>query len=497
MRIDLGSLAFGFRLKKGTGTSNWSTAFGQGKEKKINERYDITKILRGIIYRSVPNEKVSIIAGKGGKQYCGDSTDSPIVLAGLFDKVFINDVLIEDGRFLLVLQKELDGVQKGRFKLRYAPTNIYRDGDYSYSNEDFFATARAQLGLADNACWVVSHITVDNQDTLKMTAIIVNKDGPVEYEDSQALKAAWKSLEPTLMDKDEFRIGQNIIFYGVPGCGKSHKIKHEYCDNELYMERVVFHPDYTYSDFVGQILPDSKGGHVTYPFKPGPFTRIMKKANDTRYQGHNVYLVIEELNRGNAPAIFGDIFQLLDRVNGESEYGINNPDIAKEVYGDENHLVKLPPNLFILATMNTADQNVFTLDTAFKRRWKMTNVISDITKCEKSGIKICDSNVTWGEFLNKINPRIVECAKQNLGSEDKRLGAFFISDEEIENTDYFSEKVLMYLWNDAFKYNHEMIFKDCNTLDELISNFKTSKFGVFNESIGFKTSSDEEDNGIA
>ena len=140
------------------------------------------------------------------------------------------------------------------------------------------------------------------------------------------------------------------------------------------MERVVFHPDYMNTDFVGQILPTVKGEgdekEITYDFTPGPFTRVLKKAiNDP---GKHYYLVIEEINRGNAPAIFGEIFQLLDRESdGTSSYKITNYNIASEVFGNKETPVFIPSNLSILATMNTADQNVFTLDTAFQRRWDM------------------------------------------------------------------------------------------------------------------------------
>lgn len=147
---------------------------------------------------------------------------------------------------------------------------------------------------------------------------------------------------------------ENILLYGVPGAGKSHEIKTKYCSDEKFMERVVFHPDYTYSDFVGQILPrvekDESGNEkLKYVFTPGPFTKMLKKAE--KDPDHYYYLVIEELNRGNAPAIFGEIFQLLDRKDedefppeevGESEYGISNYEVATEVYEDEEHPVRIP-----------------------------------------------------------------------------------------------------------------------------------------------------------
>ena len=282
------------------------------------------------------------------------------------------------------------------------------------------------------------------------------------------------------------KMGENIILYGVPGCGKSYKIRNEYCNDETFMERVVFHPDYSYSDFVGQILPVNKNGNISYPFIPGPFTRIMEKAVNN--PSSNYYLIIEELNRGNAPAIFGDIFQLLDRKNGESEFGINNADIAKEVYGNENQPVKIPANLFIIASMNTADQNVFTLDTAFKRRWKMRSVSNDISKCFFANNTICDTSITWASFLQTINEKIVDLCEDSIGSEDKRLGAFFLRQSELSDVDSFSEKILMYLWNDAFKYDHDKIFKqEYRTLEQIIEGFKKDKFAVFVDSLKFDT----------
>jgi len=134
------------------------------------------------------------------------------------------------------------------------------------------------------------------------------------------------------------------------------------------LERIIFHPDYTYSDFVGQILPRvNEDSSVSYEFTPGPFTNILKKAYLNPEKEY--FLIIEEINRGNAPAIFGDIFQLLDRnKDGASEYEITNNDVANIIYGDKNHKVSIPSNMSILCTMNTSDQNVFTLDTAFQRR---------------------------------------------------------------------------------------------------------------------------------
>ena len=292
------------------------------------------------------------------------------------------------------------------------------------------------------------------------------------------------------------KAASNILLYGVPGCGKSHTIKTEYCDDETHMERAVFHPDYTYSDFVGQILPKVEGEKVKYEFTPGPFTRIMKKAN--KNPSEMFYLVIEEINRGNAPAIFGDIFQLLDRdENGISEYGVSNANVAKEVYGDEEIKVKIPGNLYVLATMNTSDQNVFTLDTAFKRRWSLKRIENVIDGSKYADIEICSFGVTWGTFAKTINRRIVELSESNFGNEDNRLGAYFVYPADLEDAERFGEKVLMYLWNDAFKLDRERVFKsEYRTLDELLDGFYEVGLKVFCDDITFEmtTGSSSNDN---
>lgn len=286
----------------------------------------------------------------------------------------------------------------------------------------------------------------------------------------------------------------NILLYGVPGCGKSYTIKNEYCNNDDYMERAVFHPDYTYSDFVGQILPKVDGGHIEYRFEPGPFTRILKKAVESPEE--SFYLVVEEINRGNAPAIFGDIFQLLDRdENGCSEYGVSNENIAVYVYGNETTKIKIPGNLFVLATMNSSDQNVFTLDTAFKRRWTMRMIENNIDACEYANHQICAWGITWGTFAKAINKKITELGENNLSNEDNRLGAFFVREADLNDAERFGEKVLMYLWNDAFKFDHDKVFKtEYRTLDELIAGFIRIGFAVFNDDISFENIADETDN---
>ncbi len=286
-----------------------------------------------------------------------------------------------------------------------------------------------------------------------------HNDDMVEQEEND------KSLEK----KDSEEIGSNILFYGVPGAGKSHEIDKMIVQERS--ERVVFHPDYTYSDFVGQILPRVIEDKLRYVFEPGPFTKMLKKA--VQDPGNMYYLVIEEINRGNAPAIFGDIFQLLDRNDdGSGKYSISNYDMSMTIYGTEDHNISIPSNLALLATMNTSDQNVFTLDTAFQRRWEMHLIKNDVAQAQHAGDSIGGSQITWGQFANVTNEEIIHFGEETGSSEDKRLGAYFARANELSR-DKFPEKVLKYLWDDAFKMDHHVFFnEDMSSLDNVIEVFR-------------------------
>jgi len=272
-------------------------------------------------------------------------------------------------------------------------------------------------------------------------------------------------------------IGSNILFYGVPGAGKSFEIDKMIVKERA--ERVVFHPDYSYSDFIGQILPriikmdNETEGKLRYVFVPGPFTIMLKKAHDD--PANMYYLVIEEINRGNAPAIFGDVFQLLDRNDdGSGKYHISNYDMARIIYGEgcEEHEIVMPSNITILATMNTSDQNVFTLDTAFQRRWEMHLIKNDVYKSQHADKVIEGSKITWGKFADITNKEILHFSEETGGAEDKRLGAYFAKANELSRT-IFPEKVLKYLWDDAFKMDHNSYFnEEITSLDRIIEIFK-------------------------
>ena len=295
-------------------------------------------------------------------------------------------------------------------------------------------------------------------------------------------------------DASKTNIGYNKIFYGIPGCGKSYHVENKVLKDVNKKDnvfRTTFYLDYSNSDFIGQIYPHVEDEKVTYEPIPGPFTKALERALST---DEMVYLVIEEINRGNAAAIFGDTFQLLDRLKkdntdgrlaGDSEYPISNAfiegyfdkrnkDIEKSGGVNKINFTKgriiIPHNLTILATMNTSDQNVFPLDTAFKRRWDREKVVTEWSKVgDIKKMYIPCSSITWEQFATTINNKMLQESQSGdvAISEDKQMGPYFIHENmlsKVENTGTnddliaFVSNVLDYLYNDVTKFDHSILF---------------------------------------
>ena len=282
---------------------------------------------------------------------------------------------------------------------------------------------------------------------------------------------------------EEKTLPRQKIFFGAPGTGKSFKVNEAVQNQQVF--RTTFHPDYDYAQFVGAYKPKKEGNAITYSFVPQVFAKAYAAAwkqylqrdsrdsigasplqNDSGKDIH-VYLVIEEINRGNCAQIFGDIFQLLDRDSaGFSQYSIdadcdfadwleNNEAGLKSVWNQYKGEVgegklKLPPNLNILATMNTSDQSLFPMDSAFKRRFDWEYVPINYEKAEADFI-VGDTgfNFKWLDFLKKVNADIYKVTQ----SEDKQMGEFFIKpkNKDYITLDEFRSKVLFYLWDSVYK----------------------------------------------
>lgn len=320
---------------------------------------------------------------------------------------------------------------------------------------------------------------------------------------------------------------RNRILFGAPGTGKSYTINRESKEligenNEDDYERVTFHPDYAYAHFVGTYKPvpskDSQGNDtITYAYVPGPFMRVYVKAlkNSRNANIRPFLLIIEEINRADVAAVFGDIFQLLDRGDDEvSEYPIQASEdikayLAKELGGkpDDYTKIRIPDNMFIWATMNSADQGVFPMDTAFKRRWDFTYLGIDDSDEQIRGkyVYLADDKsqkVEWNKLRKAINHFL---AKEKI-NEDKQLGPYFISrsivipsdGDEIDSDRFirvFKNKVIMYLFEDAARQKRAKLFEGCfqnsTRYSEICREFDMKGIGIFNHDIQIETEPDE------
>ena len=310
---------------------------------------------------------------------------------------------------------------------------------------------------------------------------------------------------------------RNRILFGAPGTGKSFTLNHE---KDLLLaeggeyERVTFHPDYSYANFVGTYKPvpckDSDGKDaITYSYVPGPFMRTYVKAlQNSRTDAPKPFLlVIEEINRANVAAVFGDVFQLLDRGDDEvSEYPIQaSEDIKKYLAGelggnpDDYAEIRIPDNMFIWATMNSADQGVFPMDTAYKRRWDFTYLGIDDSEAGIVGKKVILGQgdycriVEWNALRKAINNELLTY-KVN---EDKLMGPYFISKKNLPEgemidpavfTRIFKNKVIMYLFDDAAKQKRITLFGGCdekakNQYSKICREFDTKGVYIFCEGI--------------
>jgi hypothetical protein len=377
----------------------------------------------------------------------------------------IKETLIEDRSYKGLLLDKYFGFETfvGLFDLDQSPNNLKSSGTPRFMNDKITILGNentyftSQWNGVDNG----RGLTLENFNKLLFDVSnnkikIIKQDGIYKL-----IKISLNNLKSSPISKS-----QNIIYYGSPGTGKSHKVEEELKKNDSHFyERITFHPEFDNASFVGGYKPVSERiddkDEIKYKFIPQSFTNIYVKAwNDLENQ---YYLAIEEINRGNCAEIFGDIFQLLDR---KSNYTVSASNELKEHLNNSltnkdgiNNGLKLPSNLTILATMNTSDQSLFPMDSAFKRRWDWEYIpicYEEITEDGRNNesynykVNIDDNHYFhWIEFIKKVNIRIK--SNPNLGM-DKCIGNYFIksnSNEIIVNE--FINKVVFYLWNDVFK----------------------------------------------
>lgn len=377
---------------------------------------------------------------------------------------------IEDGKdkFVEILDKTGYSGSDRDYLIKFVTDYDWWSGSKTIERSDFFnSPVLSIMGLtaSSNAAMalIVDHLTQHPE----LSGLLLNQ------------------IETTNKTDKDMALQQ--IFYGAPGTGKSHRIKNDErvkaAEDKDLVFRTTFHPDSDYSTFVGAYKPTmravadkykavaGKDEEITYTFVPQAFLQAYVTA--WNHQDENVFLVIEEINRGNCAQIFGDLFQLLDRDDeGYSEYPIkadidllhylegvkdeDGQDVLTNKDGIKDRKLKLPKNLYIWATMNTSDQSLFPIDSAFKRRWEWVYQPIDTAK-ETWYIKVGEDYYSWTAFLNKVNDELLT----DETAEDKHLGFYFCkATEKREGTEAkpnvitaetFVGKVLFYLWNDVFK----------------------------------------------
>lgn len=432
------------------------------------------------------------------------SKDFVINQLSLLDALFV-----EDGKNVETITQEWNARKDVPQKNGKIDTRFYFNGllkDVIYRD----ATGKEQKGkftIRNYFAGGYSELRIKKADDGIFDIEITNVNTPYNDGKEDGLE------EKEVMAKPSLSLQQ--IFYGAPGTGKSHTIKEETKESDVI--RTTFHPDTDYSTFVGAYKPttallpicDELGQpmkigattlhkeQIVYEFVAQSFLQAYVNAWKKFDKDDKQYLVIEEINRGNCAQIFGDLFQLLDRNDyGFSDYPIKadadmkrqlqkafaglviaqkdkinaiyeGKDIVSQVLNGD--ILLLPNNLYIWATMNTSDQSLFPIDSAFKRRWDWTYM--PISNAEKNWIiKVDGSKYDWWQFLEKINEKIGSITN----SEDKKLGYFFCKAQDgVISAKTFVGKVIFYLWNDVFK---DYEFGDAIFNDEDGSKLSFDKF---------------------
>lgn len=357
------------------------------------------------------------------------------------------------------------------------------------TNDFYVSPALGVLNLVNASQSYVATITYayvnDEKLSRELSSMILD-----EQEDDSGIAETMIYSEPQYKTGILNSVERNRIIFGAPGTGKSWALKQDtekmLQNTEGTVERVTFHPDYSYAQFVGTYKPvsDSKG-NIRYEFVAGPFMRVFVSAilSGRNLNPQPYVLLIEEINRAKVAAVFGDVFQLLDRdEDGVSEYEIQTSQdvrkyLAQKLGGkpEQWEKIKLPDNMFIWATMNSADQGVFPMDTAFKRRWSFEYLGINENEEGIVGTVLLGADkepVVWNRLRKAINEKLVKEYKIN---EDKLMGPYFISkkllkvddDGMIEDQEKFVQtfksKVIMYLYEDAAKQHKHKLFEGCDS----------------------------------
>lgn len=395
------------------------------------------------------------------------------------------------------------------FKTEFSPKKVQEICNLEYEH----AEQKSTQELFKNELEYSEYITKRIKDSYYYDLLGLNKD--------MAKQSKKIQIENPIYQK---------IYSGAPGTGKSYQLSKEAQEvftegDKYYFERITFHPNINYGQFVGVFKPfpsKNENSPITYKFIPGILLKQLENAY--RNPDTNYLILIEEINRANVASVFGDTFQLLDRKNGESEYPISiSEDILLRFYNEEFGILNqnsnldesikhkleteglfFPDNFFIWASMNGADQGVMPMDTAFKRRWEFKKF--DVNDLGENGfeyfsdkqISFEKGEIPWNDLRMALNCKLLELKIP----EDKLMGPYFLSRDVLEDpqklTESFESKVLMYLFEDVVKLKRSAFFnlEEKNMqYSELVKRFKTSGIEAFvNLEMKIKLETENQDN---
>ncbi len=408
MNLDLGSFSFGSYLNSGGGTPSWGTSLGQSKPDYKFTYPGAEILLVGMIYCSVPLDRVSLPLGKGGHVYQASELEECQV-ASLFWKVYINGIRI-NYPFVMVLVKETSDSHSGRKSIKYSDKNTYQSGNEYFSNQEFIRQVRISFGMSKDSCWFVYKIEVYNQDELHMSAIIVDKDNPVEYENSSERRNSWLYLietkEGTTFPNKEFPQYKDepflqtysiyrpyitaikskplLLLAGISGTGKSRIVRElaracweegsaEYeAQKPKNFEMVQVKPNWhDSSELIGYVSRVS-GQPV---FVAGDFLKFVAKAWENPEVPY--FLCLDEMNLAPVEQYFAEYLSVVEsrkadengmiatdpilKKSGEDWYRI----LTSELTSDENVRnqflndgIAIPQNLIVVGTVNM-DETTF------------------------------------------------------------------------------------------------------------------------------------------
>ena len=471
-----------------------------------------------------------------GRNNCGapssdSDVDAPILcIRAIMDLKYINKnefayllyQLQDRGFTYSTIISEIKATRNGILQQLQLPDEAQKYTDWKPIN----FLERFNFLKTENSKTTISEDVLQKYKKQLLNLKIYNIDKNIIMEDAKMPETKpFTELNYKPLSKEKKYHAYNRIIFGAPGTGKSFQLKQESTDGNHFanIERVTFHPDYSYGQFVGSYKPVSDDdGRIRYEYVPGPFMRTLVAAlKSGKTEAPKKYLlIVEEINRAKVAAVFGDMFQLLDRTDkGDSVYEIQASEDVRRYLADaldsgtkdDYKSIKIPNNMYIWATMNSADQGVFPMDTAFKRRWEFTYLgINEKEEEIKKTIKILpiihngNEGLDWNTLRKSINTLLLKECKVN---EDKLLGPFFISGEVFKNVckanldkknedeqkklidaffEAFNSKVLMYLFEDAGKMHQKKLFAGIDqnelTFSKVCEDFKTRGTAIFGNS---------------